>query len=106
MLKFLLKCIAGVLAVLALIFCVSFISITSEKKVKQSDRSSVTVSPKYTLSEYKGKVALYKSGYAMPVEIYDIYVDSLPDEEKTKVEEGIDAQTDEEIIKIIEAYTS
>ena len=63
-------------------------------------------SPLYTLSEYKGRIALYKQGYAMPVEIYEVYTSSLPQEEQQKVKDGIDAYTDSEILKIIEAYTS
>ena len=42
----------------------------------------------------------------MPVEIYDVYLEMLPAEEQQKVIDGIPAQTDEEIQKIIEDYTS
>ena len=42
----------------------------------------------------------------MPVEIYEVYLSSLPQAEQSKIKSGISAQTDEEILKIIEDYTS
>lgn len=105
MIKILLKCIACVLVMLLVIITVSFISI-SEKPTHSNIRSSTQITPKYTLTDYKGKVALFKVGFAMPVEIYDVYISSLPIEEQERVKKGITAQSDEEVIKLIEAYTS
>lgn len=62
--------------------------------------------PKYVFSQFQGRLALYERGGAMPVEIYDVYLSSLPPEEQERVTAGIPAQTDEEILKIIEDYTS
>lgn len=106
MIKFLAKCIAVVMVILVLSVLITFISVTSEGDLSQKESTTQESRALYTLSDYKGKIALYKSGYAMPVEIYDVYVESLPQEERAKIESGISAQSDSEIIKIIEAYTS
>lgn len=62
--------------------------------------------PLYTFSQYEGRLALYQRGYAMPVEIYDVYLDTFPEEEQKRILAGIPAESDAEIQKIIEDYTS
>ena len=60
----------------------------------------------YVLSTYDGRIALFKSGYSMPVEIYDVYIDTLPEEEQKNLEKGISAQNDEQALRLVEDYTS
>ncbi len=90
-------CIAGVAGLLSL-------SAGDGKHIEQPTVTSAA--PKYTFSVYQGKLALFEQGYAMPVEIYDVYLDTLPPEEQVKIENGIFAESDAEIQKIIEDYTS
>ena len=104
--KNLLKCIG--LAISSLIgvtavglFCLS----AGETKAAVRPNSEVAV-PKYTFTVYQNKLALYERGYAMPVEIFDVYLDTLPKEEQEKIKAGICAESDAEIQKIIEDYTS
>lgn len=106
MIRILLKCTAAVLIFLIAALTITFVSINSSNGTIREEKTTAANMNLYTLSDYKGRIALYKQGYAMPVEIYDIYVDSLPEEEQKKVETGINADTDAEILKIIEAYTS
>lgn len=106
MLRTLGKCTAAVIIFLIAAVVITFASINSPNGSIREEKTSSENINIYTLSDYKGRIALYKQGYAMPVEIYDIYVDSLPEEEQEKVESGIEAKTDAEILKIIEAYTS
>lgn len=60
----------------------------------------------YTLTEYGGRIALYKKGFSMPVEIYDINISSLPLSDRELIKNGINAESDDEIQKVIEDYTS
>ncbi len=106
MIKFLTKCIIATAVFLILAVLITFISVTAKSGNIAEEKTSEVESALYTLSEYKGKIALYKRGYAMPVEIYEVYISSLPEGEQQKVKDGIEAYTDSEIIKIIEAYTS
>lgn len=62
--------------------------------------------PKYVFSQYKGRLALFQRDFAMPVEIFDVYLNAFPQEEQERILAGISAESDEEIQKIIEDYTS
>lgn len=73
--------------------------------------SENTVLPKddayeYTLREYNGKVAVFKSNSESPEAIFDIYINSLPDYDKGQLAQGIRAKTFEELFAMIEDYTS
>lgn len=104
--KILLKAVAVTAALLATVFVAAAFSLGSKDDKAVVSTESTTVVPLYTLGEYNGKLALFKRGYSMPVEIYDVYLSSLPDAERSKIKNGITAQSDEEILKIIEDYTS
>ena len=62
--------------------------------------------PLYILKDYGGRIALYKRGYSLPVEIFDVTTKSLPQSDKKLIENGIQASSDEEAQKLIEDYTS
>lgn len=78
------------------------------RRVKAAEPSGTvtTVSALYTLSEYDGKVALYRRGCETPIEIFDVYLSTLPDEARSQLAVGITASSDEEAEKLIEDYTS
>ncbi len=60
----------------------------------------------YTLSEYKGKIAVFKNQESIPIDIYDVYVSTLPQHDRTLLEQGIKIETPEELQRLIEDYTS
>lgn len=60
----------------------------------------------YTLSEYKGKIAVFRNQESIPIDIYDVYVSTLPQHDRTLLEKGIHIETPEELQKLIEDYTS
>ena len=104
--KKLLKCIGIVICLLIVVTAVGLFSLSAgETKDTVRPNSKVAV-PKYTFTVYQDKLALYERGYAMPVEIFDVYLDTLPKEEQEKIKAGICAESDAEIQKIIEDYTS
>lgn len=103
--KILLKGIATASVLLLAVFVATAFSLGA-KYEKVTPPETTSPSPLYTLSQYDGKLALFKRGYSMPVEIYEVYLSSLPQAEQSKIKSGISAQTDEEILKIIEDYTS
>lgn len=88
------------------VFAVAAFSLGAKYEKVTPPPETTSPSPLYTLSQYDGKLALFKRGYSMPVEIYEVYLSSLPQAEQSKIKSGISAQTDEEILKIIEDYTS
>lgn len=60
----------------------------------------------YTVAEYQGKIAVFKNNENVPIDIYDTYVSTLPQHDRTLLEEGIRIETTEELQKLIEDYTS
>ncbi|MGN0556191.1 MAG: hypothetical protein ACI4LI_09895 [Candidatus Fimenecus sp.] len=104
--KTLLKCIGVVVCTLIFVTAVGVFSLSAgetKNTVQQNTKVSV---PKYTFTVYQNKLALYERGFAMPVEIFDVYLDTLPKEEQEKIKAGICTESDAEIQKIIEDYTS
>lgn len=104
--KTLLRCILISLCALVILGLSAVFSLNAGETPAAANEVTQDAVPKYTFSQYQGQLALYERGFAMPVEIYDVYLEMLPAEEQQKVIDGISAQTDEEIQKIIEDYTS
>ncbi len=104
--KTLQKCILISVCGLLVIAFAGYFSLNAGENTVQTTTAAQEVQPQYTFSQYQGKLALYQRGYAMPVEIFDVYLDTLPEEERLLVTAGICAETDAEIQKIIEDYTS
>lgn len=104
--KTLLKCIGIVLSIsLAAVF-VGIFSLSAGEAKGTVQQNTDVAAPKYTFSAYQGRLALYERGFSMPVEIYDVYLDTFPQDEQEKITAGICAESDAEIQKIIEDYTS
>ena len=60
----------------------------------------------YTLSEYKGRVAVFYNNNSSPDEIYDSFLDSLPEDDAVALKEGITVFSKEELQQLLEDYTS
>ena len=104
--KTLLRCILISLCALVILGLSAVFSLNAGETPTAANEVTETAVPKYTFSQYQGQLAFFERGFAMPVEIYDVYLEMLPVEEQQRVINGIPAQTDEEIQKIIEDYTS
>lgn len=99
------KCIAVTLVLLLSVIIFWVVTLTLDIK-SGKPKESTTVTVRYTLGAYEGKLALFEDGFAMPVEIYDVLLSELPESEQIKISRGIKAYSDEEALKIIEDYTS
>lgn len=60
----------------------------------------------YTVTEYQGKIAVFKNNDKIPFDVYDTYVEYLPEHDRQLLIDGIRADTPDELQKIIEDYTS
>lgn len=87
--------------------------VTDEPKavIKKSEQK-ITVNnedpeaEKYILKDYKGKLAVFIKGNDKPEIIFQVFTDNLPDIDKFKLSEGICAKNYNELLKLIEDYTS
>lgn len=105
--KALLKCIAASVAALTLLGAVTVIILKSPKKKSSfTESEETTVAALYTIADYNGKIALFKRGYSMPVEIFDVNTNSLPQSDRELIIVGVTAYSDEEAQKLVEDYTS
>lgn len=60
--------------------------------------------PTYVLKEYSGKVALFTENSTTPYEIYDIYIESLPNSDREKLENGITLHNETQLNRLLEDY--
>lgn len=65
---------------------------------------SLTTGYQFTLKEYHGKVAVFDYGTAIPFEVLDCPLSSLPEEEAMKLKHGINVVSKSELQQLIEAY--
>ncbi len=60
----------------------------------------------YTVTEYQGKIAVFKNTDTIPLEVYDTYIEYLPEHDRLLLKDGIRADSPGELQKILEDYTS
>lgn len=63
----------------------------------------------YMLKEYQGKIAIYKvyqTGQTTLMSIIDVGVESLPESDRKSLGVGIGVTSEEEMLQLIEDYTS
>lgn len=94
--------------VVIIVICIVIYSITSDDNSASSLNTTGTQSTEflYIVSEYKGKVAVYKYDSKTPLEIYDTYTDSLPESDRIYLKQGIEVKSEEELEDLIEDLTS
>lgn len=59
----------------------------------------------YILTEYEGKLAVFKNGDNVPISIYDTYIDTLPKHDKELIQKGIRVESTDSLQRLIEDYT-
>ena len=60
----------------------------------------------YVVGEWEGRLAVYSAGRQTPDQVYDVYISTLPEEERKRLEEGIPVSTEKELASLLEDYTS
>lgn len=60
----------------------------------------------YRLSVYDGRIAVFETDETEPIEVFDVFVSSLPYDEQIELRNGLTATDRNELQKLIEDYTS
>lgn len=97
-----------IITTLVIILCaISVIYNLNKIKSTQVGAKEITenVNYEYTVKDYKGRIAVYKYGKSLPLEIFDIYTNSLPKTDSLKIHKGINIEDEKELQKVIEDYT-
>lgn len=83
-----------------------FSIITLSSEYKTAEKSVKNISESYSLMDYNGKLAVFKNNSDMPVRIFNVYLDNLPESDKADLKKGIICTDDAELKRLIEDYTS
>lgn len=97
------------IVIISTIIAMSLITTTYALKSStdtKSGENQLTRTPLYTVSEFNGRLAVFEYNSEIPVEIYDIYINTLPDLDYKKIQEGITVYSSESLNIIINEYTS
>ena len=92
-----------------MIVAISLITTTYALKPSQSQSESKEKSPEaplYTISEFNGRLAVFNYNSDIPIEIYDIKINTLPILDYEKIKTGVNVYTKESLYILIEEYTS
>lgn len=89
-----------ILCTISIIFNVFKINQTSAATKQITE----AVNYKYTIKDYKGRIAIFKYGKDFPLEIFDIYTDSLPKTDSLRIQKGVNITDEKELQKTIEEY--
>ncbi len=93
--------------IVCLFFIVFIIKDYQQKNPTQSDiTTKATTVTGYFLGEYNGKLATYKAGSDTPMEIFDVYVNSLPLDDREEIEKRLYARDENELQSLVEDFTS
>ena len=97
------------IVIISTIIAMSLITTTYALKSSSNSESGkelLTRTPLYTVSEFNGRLAVFEYNSVIPIEIYDIYINTLPDLDYQKIQEGISVYTQEGLDIIVDDYTS
>ncbi|MEG0615119.1 MAG: hypothetical protein RR540_05125 [Oscillospiraceae bacterium] len=99
-----------ILTIATLISCAAIILLLafgngSEKVSAKTAETSISTAIEYVLKDYDGHLAVFYYGENTPYMEFEIKTSSFSDYDKKLLMEGITANSDEEIRKIIEDYT-
>lgn len=100
-----LVCVASVIFIFAVTFAI--LTPTVGKASENSVTSSISENQTgYILTEYNGKLAVFHEGNSDPIEIFDITLDSLPQQDQELLTKGLKTSSKKELLLWIEDYSS
>ncbi len=74
--------------------------------VEESQQAPPQPAYQYLIKEYQGRVAVYNSGSQEPDMVLDVLVKYLPDYDRQQMQQGIPVNSYNELVSLIEDYTS
>lgn len=60
---------------------------------------------RYTIGVWEGQVAVFEGRHTFPRQVFDVHVDTLPEQQRREVLEGVPADDDAELSVLLEDYT-
>lgn len=60
----------------------------------------------FVIKEYEGKIGIFQIDSDRPIQVLEVYVETLPDTEQQRLKKGIVIWSEKDLRSLIEAYTS
>lgn len=89
---------------LLIIICIISLPGCTNKSKSKTEKNYITSSQVYIVREFEGKVAVFKQGDNLPLQILDCIIKDLPPDAVEALTTGIEVSNINELQKIIEAY--
>ncbi|MBQ4332253.1 MAG: BofC C-terminal domain-containing protein [Clostridia bacterium] len=61
---------------------------------------------RYTIGEWEGQVAVFEGDQDFPRQVFDVYVNALPEQQRQQVLEGVPVEDETQLSILLEDYTS
>lgn len=88
------------------LFCFVFIANNIFKFIYDDRQTQVYENEKYIIGVYEEKIAVFTQGDSVPIEVYDVYVSTLPEKDQNSLRKGIEVEGKVNLKYLIEDYTS
>ncbi len=59
----------------------------------------------YTIGVWQGQVAVFEGDQPFPRQVYEVFVNGLPEEMRRQLTEGVPVQTEDELSVLLEDFT-
>lgn len=82
-----------------------FVNINNDIESYEDD-NSLNKQEIYTIREYEGKIAVFKNSDTKPFTVYESYISLLPEQDRQRLQVGIEVDNTTDLQRIIEDYTS
>ena len=94
------------LAVVAAAFAAAAYLPAGQAVMAPAPQSTSKAQTQYSMKMYDGKVGIFENGSSTPSQLLDIDIAALPAEEQRRLEAGITVTSHDELLSLIEDYTS
>ena len=74
--------------------------------IYEDRQAQVYENEEYIISVYDGKIAVFTQSDKLPIEVYDVYVSTLPEKDQKALQKGIKVEGKIKLKYLIEDYTS
>lgn len=79
---------------------------TQRPDPEMSAESTASREAGWVVGVWEGKLAVFPAGAAEPARVYEVYIASLPREERERLSAGVIAADDTALASLLEDYTS
>ncbi len=96
---------SGVIVAILITAMLAAIWICDRPTTAAADDAERTVVAEQTLGEWEGRLALFDGDGALPSQVYDVWIATLPEAEQQRLKTGISIPDEQTLWSLLEDYT-